>query len=216
MKGTRKSWLVLLALAALTSSGGNRAADLYNQKTAKGDTVPMPNAADVKDLAAYPAQVTLKGLDDSAQLVITGNLTGGRKQDLSGDVKYEIANPAVARITTAGRIIPLANGTTEIRAIYGERVAKVTLKSESCDVSLPINFPNQIVPIFTKLGCNSGGCHGKSGGQNGFALSLLGFVPEVDYASLVKEARGRRLMPASPENSLLLLKAAGLVAHAGG
>src|SRR5262249_36703099 len=74
----------------------------------------------------------------------------------------------------------------------------------------------QIVPIFTKLGCNSGGCHGKSGGQNGFALSLLGFVPEFDYQSLVKEARGRRIFLASPENSLLLLKASGGMAHAGG
>jgi hypothetical protein len=216
MKGIRKSWLALLALAALTSSGGNFAADLYNQKTAKGETVPMPSPADVKELIAYPAEVSLKGLDDSAQLVITGNLTGGRKQDLSGDVKYEIASPAIARITTAGRIIPLANGTTEIRAVYGDRVAKVNLKSESCDVSLPINFPNQVVPIFTKLGCNSGGCHGKSGGQNGFALSLLGFVPELDYQSLVKDARGRRLFPASPDNSLLLLKATGLTAHGGG
>src|SRR5262245_8239424 len=84
------------------------------------------------------------------------------------------------------------------------------------DTQLPINFGNQIVPIFTKLGCNSGGCHGKSGGQNGFALSLLGFVPELDYQTLVKEARGRRVFPASPDNSLLLLKATGTMAHAGG
>ena len=82
--------------------------------------------------------------------------------------------------------------------------------------NLPINFPNQIVPIFSKLGCNGGGCHGKSGGQNGFALSLLGFVPELDYQTLVKENRGRRLFPASPDNSLLLLKATGTMAHAGG
>src|SRR5262249_23700926 len=81
---------------------------------------------------------------------------------------------------------------------------------------LPINFGNQIVPIFSKLTCNSGGCHGKASGQNGFKLSLLGFEPEVDYNALVKEARGRRLCPASPERSLLLLKATGVVAHGGG
>ena len=80
---------------------------------------------------------------------------------------------------------------------------------------LPINFPNQIGPIFTKYGCNSGGCHGKSGGQNGFALSLLGFVPKEDFEHLVKEARGRRLFPAAPDRSLLLLKAAGTVPHGG-
>jgi len=57
------------------------------------------------------------------------------------------------------------------------------------------------VPIFTKLGCNGGGCHGKSGGQNGFACRLLGFVPELDYQTLVKENRGRRLLTTSPDTA---------------
>ncbi|HEY1860967.1 MAG TPA: DUF1549 and DUF1553 domain-containing protein, partial [Gemmataceae bacterium] len=67
-----------------------------------------------------------------------------------------------------------------------------------------------------KLGCNSGGCHGKASGQNGFKISLLGFEPDVDYNALVKEARGRRLLPAAPDYSLLLLKASGKMAHGGG
>src|SRR5262249_38862986 len=103
-----------------------------------------------------------------------------------------------------------------IKASYGDKVVTIPVRAEAVDVALPINFGNQIVPIFTKLGCNSGGCHGKASGQNGFKLSLLGFEPEVDYNSLVKEARGRRLFPAAPENSLLLLKASGAVAHGGG
>src|SRR5205814_932376 len=70
--------------------------------------------------------------------------------------------------------------------------------------------------LFTKTGCNGGGCHGKSSGQNGFRLSLLGFEPAEDYEHLVKEARGRRLFPASPENSLLLLKATATLPHGGG
>jgi hypothetical protein len=80
----------------------------------------------------------------------------------------------------------------------------------------PINFANEIVPIFTKGGCNGGGCHGKSSGQNGFKLSLLGFEPTEDYDFLVKEARGRRLFPAAPERSLLLLKATAALPHGGG
>jgi hypothetical protein len=80
----------------------------------------------------------------------------------------------------------------------------------------PLNFSNQIVPIFTKAGCNAGGCHGKSGGQNGFRLSLLGFEPTEDYEHLLKEARGRRIFPAAPERSLLLMKATGELPHGGG
>jgi hypothetical protein len=53
-------------------------------------------------------------------------------------------------------------------------------------------------------------------GQNGFKLSLFGFDPAFDYNALVKEARGRRLLPAAPDSSLLLTKASGRVAHGGG
>ena len=79
-----------------------------------------------------------------------------------------------------------------------------------------MNFANQVVPIFTKLGCNAGGCHGKASGQNGFRLSLLGFEPALDYETLVKEGRGRRLFPAAPDASLLLAKATAKVPHGGG
>ena len=79
-----------------------------------------------------------------------------------------------------------------------------------------LNFANDIVPILTKGGCNSGGCHGKSGGQNGFKLSLLGFEPQEDYEHIVKEARGRRVFPASAEHSLLLTKGTAQLPHGGG
>jgi len=68
--------------------------------------------------------------------------------------------------------------------------ATVARAAEAAPTTRPINFANQIVPIFTKAGCNAGGCHGKSSGQNGFKLSLLGFEPTEDYEHLLKEARG--------------------------
>jgi len=84
------------------------------------------------------------------------------------------------------------------------------------DASSRIAFATDVVPILTKLGCNSGGCHGKSTGQNGFKLSLLGFVPSDDHESMVKEARGRRVFAGDPDSSLLLQKATGRVPHGGG
>lgn len=100
--------------------------------------------------------------------------------------------------------------TTATVILFGAGLA------QGADIQRSINFTNQIVPIFTKLSCNSGGCHGKASGQNGFKLSLLGFEPDVDYTALVKEGRGRRLVPAAPEHSLLLLKATGQMPHGGG
>jgi hypothetical protein len=79
-----------------------------------------------------------------------------------------------------------------------------------------LNFANDIMPILTKSGCNSGGCHGKASGQNGFKLSLLGFEPQEDYEHIVKEARGRRIFPAAPQQSLLLTKGTAQLPHGGG
>lgn len=81
--------------------------------------------------------------------------------------------------------------------------------------SIP-KFELDIQPILTARGCNSGPCHGKSRGQNGFALSLFGFDSDMDYDSLVKNARGRRISLASPHESLLLTKATGQEPHGGG
>jgi len=193
------------------------AADLYATKDLTGpDPIVLPKPAEVQTFATAPATITLKGNDDAAQIIATATLAGGRLQDLTTDSIYEAVNPKIVRITSTGRVVPLANGTTEVIVRYGDKQTKVAVTTSACDVNLPINFANHIVPIFTKLGCNSGGCHGKASGQNGFKISLLGFEPEVDFNALVKEARGRRLFLTSPDSSLLLLKSTGIVAHGGG
>lgn len=80
----------------------------------------------------------------------------------------------------------------------------------------PPTFERDVQPILTRFGCDSGPCHGKARGQNGFALSLFGFDANFDYAAIVTEARGRRIFPAAPEQSLFLLKASGELPHGGG
>lgn len=78
------------------------------------------------------------------------------------------------------------------------------------------NFENDIIPILTRFGCNTSGCHGKAEGQNGFKLSVFGFDPEGDYAAIVQEGRGRRVFPVAADRSLFLRKASGEVPHGGG
>jgi len=84
------------------------------------------------------------------------------------------------------------------------------------DAAEPVSFNNDVVPVLTRFGCNAGGCHGKLAGQNGFRLSLRGYAPELDHATITREALGRRINAASPEDSLLVRKAANLIPHGGG
>jgi hypothetical protein len=91
----------------------------------------------------------------------------------------------------------------------------VTLAASAAERS--VSFINDVVPILTKAGCNTGACHAKAIiGQNGFRLSLFGYEPAEDYEHIVKEGRGRRVFPDAPEQSLLLQKAANLSPHGGG
>jgi hypothetical protein len=80
----------------------------------------------------------------------------------------------------------------------------------------PVSFELDIEPILAATGCNTGPCHGKQRGQNGFQLSLLGFDPDFDHDAIVRGGRGRRIFPAAPEQSLLLLKATAILPHGGG
>jgi hypothetical protein len=159
----------------------------------------------------------LSGRDASQQLVVTGQYDSGQVRDLTGKVQYKAEPDGIVTVDASGYVAPLKEGTAKVRVLADGNVAgavDVTVTNITNDV--PVNFPNQVVPVFTKFACNGGGCHGKSGGQNGFRLSLLGFEPTEDYEYLVKEGRMRRLFPAAPDRSLLLQKATAVLPHGGG
>lgn len=78
------------------------------------------------------------------------------------------------------------------------------------------DFDNQIIPVLTKAGCNTGACHGAAVGRGGFKLSLYGGDPELDYRSIALELEGRRINLARPAESLLILKPTESISHGGG
>ena len=164
------------------------------------------------ELKVIPPQSVLRGPDSVQQLVV--ETPDGR--DLTIGAGFASADPKVATVDATGTVTAKGDGTTTVTVKVGADEVKAVVTVKEFHPGPPINFANQIVPIFTKLGCNSGGCHGKSGWQNGFRLSLLGFEPTLDYETLVKEGRGRRLFPAAPDSSLLLTKAVAKVPHGGG
>ena len=171
------------------------------------------NELSIYSVSAQDKKAKLLGPDANLQLVVYNS----DLQDMTREVVYTSAPDNLISISDSGKVIPLGNGDVTITATNDKGLTgKLDLVVERFETPQPINFPNEIVPLFTKHGCNGGGCHGKSEGQNGFKLSLLGFEPTEDFEYLVKESRGRRLFPAAPEHSLLLRKGAGDLPHGGG
>ena len=167
--------------------------------------------------AGNAGPLALVGRDAHWQLVVTGSFASGNERDLTRAMHYAARPAGVVEASDSGVLTPLGDGNASVEATDADgHAASIAIRVKHFNDPQPINFANQIVPIFTKAGCNGGGCHGKLSGQNGFRLSLLGFEPAEDYEHLVRESRGRRLSPAAPEHSLLLLKATGMLPHGGG
>jgi hypothetical protein len=166
-------------------------------------------------LSVTPAEVKLRGADAVQRLVVLGS-AGSSTFDYSRKATYTSSAKNVIEVSEDGVITPRGNGSAEVRvSVAGKSaIAKVTVADYG--VEEVINFRNHVEPVLTKNGCNAGGCHGKATGQNNFRLSLLGFDADYDYNALAKEARGRRVFPAVPEQSLLIRKATGDSPHGGG
>ncbi|NNE90889.1 MAG: DUF1549 domain-containing protein, partial [Verrucomicrobiales bacterium] len=173
----------------------------------------LPLSAEEIRLVAQPGSdsFSLKGPDAAQQLLVLGD------SDLTRDAKFSAQPEGIVEIDPNGLVTPLANGKAAISvAVEGGKSATLSVTVAQIETPQPVSFPNDIVPVFTRNHCNAGNCHAKSGGQNGFTLSLFGYDPQADYDTLVKAARGRRVMAAAPENSILLLKASGNLPHGGG
>ena len=169
-------------------------------------------------LRASPSEVVLDRPEASQQLLV--HHASKANGDLTRTVKYESANPDIAIVTASGRVLRRGEGQTRITIrseppTDGSNITvPVTVKGLTNPA--PLSFQNDVIPILSKAGCNSGGCHGKAEGQNGFKLSIFGFDPLADHEALVAEGRGRRISVSTPEASLLIQKGVALMPHGGG
>jgi hypothetical protein len=77
------------------------------------------------------------------------------------------------------------------------------------------SFELDVLPLLTKHGCNTGACHGAAAGRGQFFLSLWGSDPKSDYDQIVHAFQSRRIRHLTPEDSLILAKPSGRIAHGG-
>jgi Protein of unknown function (DUF1553)/Protein of unknown function (DUF1549) len=165
-------------------------------------------------LRISPESFTITADDPGLQLLVARN-TDGTTRDLTGQVAWTAEPSALVQLEPGGYLRPKSPGVvTVMAALDGQKAqAQITIGPQA-DRSW--DFAEDIVPIFTRLGCNTGGCHGKADGQNGFHLSLFGYDRAGDFQALARDAGQRRLSRLVPEESLFLAKLTGTVPHGGG
>jgi hypothetical protein len=166
-------------------------------------------------LDVYPPDIQLRTSFARQQIVVVAKRADGVTEDVTAKTKITLADGRIARLDN-GTVYPSANGQTVLQAQYDGQTATTPLAVQDVTTARPISFRMDVMPVFMRAGCNTGGCHGSARGKDGFRLSLFGFDPEGDYFRITRESGYRRVNLAVPEDSLLLQKALGAVPHTGG
>jgi len=200
------SWVVACCLGA-NSLG------VAQESARPGSTAETP--ARFVAVTVEPQEVFLHAANRQQQLLVTAVRADGKLVDFTRDAKFSLAEVGIARLA-GDSIVGLRDGATELTVTAAGLSVTTLVRARGIEDYPPIHFARDVVPILSKLGCNSGGCHGRASGQNGFKLSVFGFDPAADHDSIVKQARGRRVFPSSPANSLILAKPSGGIPHGGG
>ncbi len=178
----------------------------------------LPAGTTLMSLEPVQKQFLLKGPFDYAQLVVFGKIRSSDGSvdnvDVTRQIKYSPSAKTVA-VDPNGMIRPLGSGACTIKLSLG--TISTSIQVDVVDYhNEAVDYIHDVMPVLSKMGCNTGTCHGAQAGKAGFKLSLRGYDPIFDVRAFTDELASRRTNVASPENSLMLLKASASVPHVGG
>jgi hypothetical protein len=176
-------------------------------------SAPGPSTGELQIL---PPSVRLDGPKAHQQLLVEEGTPNSWVADQTRRAAFSSDHPGVATVAPDGTVTPVGNGAATITATVDGKTARVSVSVENFDRDTPWSFRNHVEPVLTKLGCNSGACHGAAAGKSGFRLTLRAYGPDVDYQVLTRQALGRRIVKTAPAESLMLLKPTGAIEHGGG
>lgn len=175
----------------------------------------IPSRPSSRQLAILPGEIVLHGPKARQRIVVEEADRGAFVGQLAGGVLLTSSDEQVVRVKD-GIAIPVGDGVAKIAARSGERIAKAAVTVIGMSQPTDWSFRNHVQSVLSKMGCNSGACHGALAGKKGFKLSLRGYDADGDWLVLTHQARGRRVDLADPTQSLMLLKPTAAIAHGGG
>ena len=136
--------------------------------------------ADLAEVKVFPPNVDLKTKQDRQSVVVQAIYADGVTRDVTAQSAFVFGNKALVRMEH-NTIFPVTDGQTDLQVKFEGRTLTVPVTIAEAKVERPISFKMDVMPVFMKAGCNTGGCHGSSRGKDGFRLSLFGYDPDGDY-----------------------------------
>lgn len=175
----------------------------------------LPDGRKLTAIEVSPPVARLNGPWSYQQLLVTGILDTGDQIDVTRMSQFTLS-AAAGQVTPAGQLQASRDGMSAVVVQTGDHVVGVPVVAEGTTTDKPVSYVHDVMPVISRLGCNQGTCHGSKDGKEGFKLSLRGYDPIYDVRAWTDDLKARRINLASPDNSLMLLKATGAVPHMGG
>ena len=169
----------------------------------------------LEKLEIFPESVTLETKRDFHRIVVFATFKDATTRDVTAFADLKVGDAKVAAFDGYSVHAVADAGATEVVASLGGRAARIPVAVKEGHKDRAVSFRQDVMPVFLRANCNSGGCHGAARGKDGFRLSLFGMDPDGDYVRLTRELIGRRINLAIPEESTLVEKAIGAVPHSG-
>src|SRR5262245_38325255 len=168
-----------------------------------------------RSLVVYPSRIDLSSSRDRQAVAVQVKQPDGSTQDTLASASFTVGNPAIAAFN-GGQLNAIGDGPSQLLVEFDGLSSSVPIEVSDAAGAPPLRFRNDVLPILTRAGCNTGKCHGAASGKDGFRLSLFGYDPAGDHYRLTREMPGRRINVASPTDCLLINKVTGNVPHTGG
>lgn len=168
-------------------------------------------------LEAAPTSISLVGPKAVQHILVTAIGADESRRDVTSLAKFSV--PITLRavsVNSDGLVAGHKDGQSFVTAAFGGRSVRVPVSVTGSTQPLTYSFVDDVVPIMSRMGCSMGTCHGAASGKGGFRLSLRGYAPEIDFASITRQLGGRRICREDPERSLFLRKPLMEVPHRGG
>lgn len=186
------------------------------KKRAELDAEGIPAGRSIVSLDTVPSGlIKINNPYRYSQVIVSAKLDSGDIIDVTRLAKKSIAQPH-ATISETGIVRGASDGKTKINFTVGGKTASVAVEVSGMKEEFFPSWTKDVNPVVARMGCNAGTCHGAKDGKNGFKLSLRGYDPLYDIRAFTDDIASRRVNLASPDDSLMLLKATSGVPHEGG
>src|SRR5437867_2624685 len=114
-----------------------------------------------QEIAILPADIVLSGPKANQWVIVVEK----RGATVIGqvDAKLSLSDAKIATLDN-DTLHAVSDGETTLTATFGVKTATAKVRVQKAGEPFAWSFRNHVIPVMTRLGCNSGACHGALAG----------------------------------------------------